>query len=654
MDETAFQTRKKNNTVGAVQELTNVWCADPSVNFHLSIVAYGRAAGYAVPPAYILLEKTVPWDISQGCGVTNAAVTTSPNEFINSYLFKNSHYSTDFIEAAARLDILLILLHPNATRLLQPLDVAVFGTLKVKLCNLIKELVEEDKDGCYSISKSIAIKLASDEESILFDEDGHDQEKSNSEEVYDSEADDADINNDDEIPLDLNLTEAELDRLQAEEWDVFLDCDSHQVQLDPMPLYDGSSGPTRSALAYATNPLAIFYFFLPKELWRKIAEETNTYPLACVDEIAQAMSTRASQRREAVPSTLVYTVEEYKTKLKRKNPIQPHEIIRFIGRLIVRTLEPRRKSLSRHWITKVEGALSRGTFGQFLSRERFQDIDMPMKPNKWGTKFYMTCCADTAHCARLDIYCGKANKDEEAVAQRAVLKNLTRVLRGQPTRRLICTDNFYTSVPLSHKLLSMDHAHVGIIRKNRKGWCLGIEFKQKKRPKHMPRGAYRLALWRGHPEYVALTWMDNKPVRFLATGCSTQLTHVSRRERDGSISQVACPRLVRDYHEAIGGVDLHDQLRLQRYSIQRSIRMRKYYKAFFLGLVDIAMINAFIVHKIAMKKKNQAMPTHAAFLRRLHVDMLNQTSEDFNASDDMARLVTETLPSITRWSEQRS
>ncbi|ETL34852.1 hypothetical protein L916_12967, partial [Phytophthora nicotianae] len=48
-----------------------------------------------------------------------------------------------------------------------------------------------------------------------------------------------------------------------------------------MPLYDGSSGPTRSALAYATNPLAIFYFFLPKELWRKIAEETNTYPLAC-------------------------------------------------------------------------------------------------------------------------------------------------------------------------------------------------------------------------------------------------------------------------------------------------------------------------------------------------------------------------------------
>ncbi|ETM37988.1 hypothetical protein L914_15608, partial [Phytophthora nicotianae] len=173
-----------------------------------------------------------------------------------------------------------------------------------------------------------------DEESILFDEDGDDQGKSNGEEVYDSEADDADVNNDDEVPLDLDLTEEELDRLQADEWDVFLDCDSHQVQLDPTPLYDGPSGPTRAALAYATNPLAIFYFFLPKELWRKIAEETNNL-LACVDEIAQAMRARASQRREAVPSTMVYTVEEYKTKLKRKNAIQPHEIIRFIGVLIV-------------------------------------------------------------------------------------------------------------------------------------------------------------------------------------------------------------------------------------------------------------------------------------------------------------------------------
>eukprot|EP00644_Phytophthora_capsici_P005667 jgi/Phyca11/98246/e_gw1.2.1153.1 len=129
---------------------------------------------------------------------------------------------------------------------------------------------------------------------------------------------------------------------------------------------------------------------------------------------------------------------------------------------------------------------------------------------------------------RLDIYCGKANKNEKNVAQKAVIKNLTRALRGQPARRLICTDNFYTSIPLSHKLLSMGFYHVGTMRQDRLGWCKRIEFTQKTRPKGMPRGTYRIAQWRDQPAIVACVWMDNQPVRFLATGCSTQPARVSR------------------------------------------------------------------------------------------------------------------------------
>lgn len=44
--------------------------------------------------------------------------------------------------------------------------------------------------------------------------------------------------------LDLDLTEGQLDRLQAEEWEILLDRDAHQVQQDATPLYDGPSGPT--------------------------------------------------------------------------------------------------------------------------------------------------------------------------------------------------------------------------------------------------------------------------------------------------------------------------------------------------------------------------------------------------------------------------
>ncbi|ETK89118.1 hypothetical protein L915_06730 [Phytophthora nicotianae] len=102
------------------------------------------------------------------------------------------------------------------------------------------------------------------------------------------------------------------------------------VAVDAAPLYDGPSGPTQAVLAYAENPLAIFYFFLPKDLWRPIAAETNKHRLDSVDEVAQGMRPRALDKRLTTPSTTVLSVEEYRVKLRRKNSIQPHEIIRYI------------------------------------------------------------------------------------------------------------------------------------------------------------------------------------------------------------------------------------------------------------------------------------------------------------------------------------
>ncbi|POM72257.1 Hypothetical protein PHPALM_11057 [Phytophthora palmivora] len=87
--------------------------------------------------------------------------------------------------------------------------------------------------------------------------------------------------------------------------------------------------------------------------------------------------------------------------------------------------------------------------------------------------------------------------------------------------------------------------------------------------------------------------------------------------------------MIRDYHRWMGGVDVHDQLRLQRYSLQQQTKCKKYYKTIFLGLVDVAVVNAYIVFREARKKRGAKPVTHAEFLTQLQAQMLELTEEDF-------------------------
>ncbi|POM68880.1 Hypothetical protein PHPALM_14904 [Phytophthora palmivora] len=86
---------------------------------------------------------------------------------------------------------------------------------------------------------------------------------------------------------------------------------------------------------------------------------------------------------------------------------------------------------------------------------------------------------------------------------------------------------------------------------------------------------------------------------------------------------------MRDYHRWMGGVDIHDQLRLQHYSLQLSVRFRKYYKEIFLGLVDMAVVNAFIVYSEAKKQQGNPPADHAKFLEVLQAQLLQTTADNF-------------------------
>lgn len=144
----------------------------------------------------------------------------------------------------------------------------------------------------------------------------------------------------------------------------------------------------------------------------------------------------------------------------------------------------------------------------------------------------------------------------------AVVRIMARVLEGAPEKwRVIVVDRYYSSVALFIQLLSMKVCAVGTVVPKRIGYCEQIVDKSKQRYKNTPRGVFKMSRSEDVPVMSALSWLDNRPVHFLATGAAMCASTVHRLH-GFAIDAVPCPKLVRDYHDLMGGVDRHDQLQL--------------------------------------------------------------------------------------------
>ncbi|POM78602.1 hypothetical protein PHPALM_3846, partial [Phytophthora palmivora] len=60
-----------------------------------------------------------------------------------------------------------------------------------------------------------------------------------------------------------------------------------ELKLDGAALYNGRWGTTKSAAAFAESPIGMFFYFLPKSLWKKIALESDAYRQRSIPVIAQ-------------------------------------------------------------------------------------------------------------------------------------------------------------------------------------------------------------------------------------------------------------------------------------------------------------------------------------------------------------------------------
>ena len=259
------------------------------------------------------------------------------------------------------------------------------------------------------------------------------------------------------------------------------------------------------------------------------------------------------------------------------------------------------------------------------------------KPHKYGTKLFAVCCGETSYCARMEVYCG-ARQDREVVdtfsGAAAVIRNLKALYpkTDKSQMRIVVTDREYTCVTLSVRLFAMGFCSIGTVTPSRLGFPTELKYKFKTVPKRLTsqRGLCKLLRCTEFPSLYACSWLDNKPVYFLAHGVSTLKTEITRKEKNGSSVQVGCPAFVESYNRYMNGVDGHDQLRLQRYSVQRSLCVKKYYKTLFFGLFDMALVNAYIVHCQYCKSIKQKALSHARFRTVLHEQMINVTLADFD------------------------
>jgi len=105
-------------------------------------------------------------------------------------------------------------------------------------------------------------------------------------------------------------------------------------------------------------------------------------------------------------------------------------------------------------------------------------------------------------------------------------------------------------------------------------------------------------------EIVTVSWRDNKIVTLLSTFVSTdpveKVIRFSKTEKKKV--ELTCPNIVKVYNKHMGGVDLLDSL-LGRYKIK--MRTKKWYMRLFYHLLDVTIVNSWILHKrIIAQKKN--------------------------------------------------
>ncbi|PNF14286.1 hypothetical protein B7P43_G07092, partial [Cryptotermes secundus] len=222
---------------------------------------------------------------------------------------------------------------------------------------------------------------------------------------------------------------------------------------------------------------------------------------------------------------------------------------------------------------------------------------LPLKASKFGIKTYELCDSKSGYLWSFIVYTGSETQLNSSLIRENTNKTTSVVLhlvepllhRGHT----LWMDNYYNSPQLAKLLKNHGTDCVGTLRLNRKGVPTTVKNTKLRKGEIIAQHAGPITV---------LKWQDKKPVSVISTfhNADTQ-TDIKRNK------EIKKPKIIIDYNEMMGGVDLKDQL-LQYYNVERK-RLHKWYMKLFRCLLNVTVVNGMIIYN----KNQERLTDHLAF-----------------------------------------